>query len=183
MVDNYNNAGALGWDDEISQESSFVLLPEGEYDFVVEKMERGQYQPSPNSKINVASPQAELTLKIQTPEGEATVFERLILHTATEWKLSEFFISIGQKKKGEPTRPNWGQVPGSRGRAKIEINKYTDKNKNPRENNRVESFLEPVAGQQPPQTYQAPQQTNYQQPNQTQQTPPQQTNTNPGFAF
>lgn len=160
MADQYNNTGALGWDDEISQESSFVLLPEGEYDFVVEKMERGQYQPSSQSKINEASPQAELTLKIQSPEGEATVIERLILHTVTEWKISEFFISIGQKQKGQPFRPNWGQVPGSRGRAKIEINKYT-KNGQERENNRVASFLEPA-----------------EQPTQQQQQP-----NNPGFNF
>lgn len=171
MVDNINNGGALGWDDEISQESSYILLPEGEYDFVVEKMERGQFQPSPNSKINEACPEAELTLKIQSPEGEATVFERLILHSATEWKLSEFFISIGQKIKGQPFKPNWSQVPGSRGRAKIEINKYTNKQGQDRENNRVDSFLEPT--NQPQQQPAA-----NQQPNQTQQP-----NNNPGFNF
>ncbi|TLQ03944.1 DUF669 domain-containing protein [Marinilactibacillus psychrotolerans] len=171
MVDNINNGGALGWDDEISQESSYILLPEGEYDFVVEKMERGQFQPSPNSKINEACPEAELTLKIQSPEGEATVFERLILHSATEWKLSEFFISIGQKIKGQPFKPNWSQVPGSRGRAKIEINKYTNKQGQDRENNRVDSFLEPT--NQPQQQPAA-----NQQPNQTQQP-----NNNPEFNF
>lgn len=171
MVDNFNQGGALGWDDEISQESSYILLPEGEYDFVVEKMERGQFQPSPNSKINEACPEAELTLKIQSPEGEATVFERLILHSATEWKLSEFFISIGQKIKGQPFKPNWSQVPGSRGRAKIEINKYTNKQGQDRENNRVDSFLEPT--NQPQQQPAA-----NQQPNQTKQP-----NNNPGFNF
>lgn len=94
------NQGALSWDSQIEQESSFVLLPEGDYDFVVEKMERGMYQPSPQAKIREACPEAELTLKIQSSEGEATVKERLILHTATEWKISEFFIAIGQKPKG-----------------------------------------------------------------------------------
>lgn len=180
MVDNINNGGALGWDDEISQESSFLLLPEGEYDFVVEKMERGQFQPSPNSKINESCPEAELTLKIQSPEGEATVFERLILHSATEWKLSEFFISIGQKIKGQPFKPNWSQVPGSRGRAKIEINKYKNKQGQDREINRVDSFLEPVANQHQQQTTPPSQTQTYQQPNQNQQT--QQPN-NPGFNF
>lgn len=180
MVDNINNGGALDWDDEISQESSYILLPEGEYDFVVEKMERGQFQPSPNSKINEACPEAELTLKIQSPEGEATVFERLILHSATEWKLSEFFISIGQKIKGQPFKPNWSQVPGSRGRAKIEINKYKNKQGQERENNRVDSFLEPT-NQSQQQTTPPVQTQTYQQPNQTQQT--QQQNSNPGFNF
>lgn len=137
------NQGALSWDSQIEQESSFILLPEGEYEFRVEKMERSMYQPSPQSKIREASPQAELELKIQSPEGEATVFERLILHTATEWKLSEFFIAIGQKKKGQVVTPNWSQVPGATGRAKIEINKYKTNQGQDRENNRIVEFLEP----------------------------------------
>lgn len=137
------NQGALSWDSQIEQESSFVLLPEGDYDFVVEKMERGMYQPSPQAKIREACPEAELTLKIQSSEGEATIKERLILHTATEWKISEFFIAIGQKTKGQPFTPNWGQVPGSTGRAKIKVDKYNDKNNNPREINRIDQFLEP----------------------------------------
>lgn len=110
------------------------------------------YQPSQNSKIRETAPQADLELKIQSAEGEATVFEKLILHTATEWKLSEFFIAIGQKTKGQPFTPNWGQVPGATGRAKIEINRYTDKNNNQRENNRIVEFLEP---QSQPQQQQA----------------------------
>lgn len=137
------NQGALSWDSQIEKENSFILLPEGEYEFTVAKMERGQYQPSPQSKIREASPEAQLELKIQSSEGEATVFERLILHTATEWKLSEFFIAIGQKVKGQPFTPNWSQVPGSTGRAKIEINKYKNNQGQDRENNRVAEFLEP----------------------------------------
>ena len=35
------------WDSEINNESSdFVLLPEGDYDFTVEKFERGQFDGS-----------------------------------------------------------------------------------------------------------------------------------------
>lgn len=136
------NQGALSWDSPIEKESSFVLLPEGEYEFKVAKMERGQYQPSQNSKIREACPKADLELKIQSTQGEATIFESLILHSLSEWKISEFFIAIGQKKKGQPLTPNWAQVPGATGRAKIEVNKYTDKNGNERENNRVAEFVE-----------------------------------------
>lgn len=153
------NQGALSWDSQIEQESSFVLLPEGEYEFRVEKMERSQYQPSQKSKIRETAPQAELELKIQSSEGEATVFERLILHTATEWKLSEFFIAIGQKVKGQPFTPNWSQVPGATGRVKIEINKYKTNQGQDRENNRVVEFLEPNANPQQ-QSQQNQQQTN-----------------------
>lgn len=181
--------GALGWDSQISQESSFVILPAGEYDFKVEKMERGSYNPSPNSSIRDISPQAELELTVYSPDGQtATVYERLILHSKMEWKISEFFISIGQKKPGEPLVPNWSFVPGSTGRCEIEINKYTNKQGQERENNRVARFLEPTQQAPSYQQYQTPQQP-VQQPMQQQvpqqqasvqqQTPP----ANPGFEF
>lgn len=143
------NQGALSWDSQIEKESSFILFPEGDYDFIVDKMERSQYQPSPSAKIKEASPMAELTLRFTSAEhGETNVSENLILHTATEWKISEFFIAIGQKQKGQPFTPNWSQVPGSTGRAKLEINKYTKKDSSKGENNRVVNFLEPAGNTQ-----------------------------------
>lgn len=177
---NTNFEGALSWDSEIKQESSFNLLPAGEYQFEVEKMERSQYQPSPKSSIRDVSPQAELHIKILGGEhGNTTVIERLILHTKTEFKISEFFIAIGQKQPGQPLTPNWNYVIGSTGRCEIEVNKYTNSNGQERENNRVVRFLEPSQQsspvQQPTQQYQQP----------AQQTPPQQQpqGGNPGFQF
>lgn len=141
---NFEQGGALGWDSQIEQESSFILLPAGEYEFKVEKMERATYQPSRNSSIQDTCPKAELTLSIQSAEhGEAKVFENLILHSKLEWKLSEFFIAIGQKKKGEAFTPNWGEVVGSTGRCKLEINEYTTNKGQDRKNNRVATFLAP----------------------------------------
>ena len=58
----------LGWEDEIQQESSYILLP-----------------------------------------------EYLYLHTVMEWKLSEFFASIGMKQKGQAARMNWQEVNGKSG--------------------------------------------------------------------
>lgn len=186
---NPNFEGALSWDSEIKKESSFVLLEPGEYDFRVEKMERSTYNPSPQSKIRDSSPMAELELKIDSPEGTATVFENLILHSVTEFKISEFFTAIGQKKKGIPFTPNWSAVIGATGRAEIEVNEYSDRNGNKKKNNRVTNFLEPKEGQQ--QQAQTPQQpaTPQQQPTQPQQNAnpvqPQQNQpqANPGFNF
>lgn len=36
----------LGWDDEISRESDFTIIPEGDYDFTVTGFERGRYDGS-----------------------------------------------------------------------------------------------------------------------------------------
>ncbi|MCT1797403.1 hypothetical protein [Aerococcus viridans] len=195
---NTNFEGALSWDSEIKQESSFNLLPAGEYQFEVEKMERGQYQPSPKSSIRDVSPQAELHIKIFGGEhGNTNVIERLILHTKTEFKISEFFIAIGQKQPGQPLTPNWNYVIGSTGRCEIEVNKYNNSNGQERENNRVVRFLEPEQGGQPQQsqwtqpTKQAPTQQQSQQggwtpqaqPTQTTQQPQAPSGNNPGFNF
>lgn len=47
MADNTNMNEAMGWDDSIENEGQeFILLDEGDYEFTVEKMERGQFNGS-----------------------------------------------------------------------------------------------------------------------------------------
>src|SRR5690625_4007533 len=90
----------LGWDDEIEESGpNFTLLPEGDYNFTVEKFERGRHAGSANLP---ACNMAILTLKIDGREhGETTVINRLFLHSKTEGFLSNFFEAIGQKQEGE----------------------------------------------------------------------------------
>lgn len=165
----------LGWDDEIEKDGGdFILLPAGDYNFTVEKFERGRFQ---GSEKMPACNQAKLTLTVHSPEhGDVTVFNNLLLHTKTEGLLSNFFTGIGQKKKGEKLRMNWNAVIGAKGRLKLEINKFKGRDGEERTNNQVKTFLPyedylkhsgQTAVQQPPQ------QTQYQQPP-TQQQPMQQ---------
>ena len=95
----------LSWDDAIEKEGGdFIVLPAGTYPFRVTKFTRGRFAGSDKMP---ACPKAELELTIFSQEhGEVTIFESLLLHTKTEWKLSEFFISIGQKRKGEKVQMN-----------------------------------------------------------------------------
>lgn len=131
---------ALDWNDTISAESEFELLPEGTYNFTVTAMERGRYD---GSEKMSACPIANLTLAVSDPASgkSGTVLESLYLNAKAEWRLSQFFTAIGQKKKGEPLAMNWNAVPGSTGRLELSINKYTDKNGNQKENNRVDKYL------------------------------------------
>lgn len=136
--------GALSWGSLIEKESSFIIVEPGVYDFKVVGMTKGTYQPSQKSSIRDVSPQAELEVEITTPSGDTTTLkERLILHSKMEWKISEFFIAIGQKQPGVPLNPDWNMVIGAVGKAEIEINKYQDRDGNDRENNRVKNFLAP----------------------------------------
>ena len=32
----------LGWDDEVAKGEEYIILPEGDYDFVIESFERGR---------------------------------------------------------------------------------------------------------------------------------------------
>lgn len=109
----------LGWDDEISKESSFVELPEGDYDFTVDHYERARFQGS--EKIPPCN-MATVYFRVYGPDQqEATIRENFILHTRLEWKLSELFRSVGLKKEGEKLRMNWNALPGLTGRAQISL--------------------------------------------------------------
>ena len=134
--------GALDWSSQISQDDQFELLPDGEYDFVVESMERGRFA---GSEKMSACPQAKLTLRVKNPEtgNDVKINETLNLHKKMEWKLSQFFVCIGQKKRGEPLAPNWNEVPGSTGRARFVVNEY-QKEGQTRKNNRVDEYLPKV---------------------------------------
>lgn len=131
---------ALDWNSEIKQEAEFELLPEGVYDFTVELMERGHFG---GSEKMAPCPSANITLILKDPiSGKGgKVFDTLYLSSKAEWRISQFFISIGQKKKGEPLKPNWNTLPGSTGRLELTVNKYKDKNGNEKENNRVGRYL------------------------------------------
>lgn len=50
----------------------------------------------------------------------------LILSKALTWKLSAFFRSIGQKKRGEKITMDWNKVLGVKGRAHIKQKVYTN---------------------------------------------------------
>lgn len=119
-----NQEREYNWDDTIQKDNEFILLPEGDYDFVVESFQRGRFNGSDKMP---ACPMAQIKVKIINPSGDnVTVDVSLLLHSRVEWKLSEFFAGIGQKKKGEPLRMNWNYVPGSKGRCKVGLRTYKD---------------------------------------------------------
>lgn len=130
---------ALEWDDEISQEDSYILLEEGDYNFTVTAFERARFPGS--AKIPPCN-KAALTLTVETPDGTATVKCDLILYSTLEWRICEFFRAIGQKKHGETVTMNWGAVTGSKGRARFVPRTYTKKDGSTGTVNDVEKFYD-----------------------------------------
>ena len=119
----YQQDHELGWDDEISKESEFILLEPGDYDFTVDSFSRSRFEGS--EKMSACNC-AELNIRIDTPDGPSIIKHRLFLHQKSAWAVSAFFRSIGLKKKGEPLRMNWPLVPGSKGRCKVGKRLYKD---------------------------------------------------------
>ena len=157
--------GAFGWEDEIENEDAFVLLPDGDYWFKIMKVDKGRYDGGP--KIS-ACPKAIVEFEITCPDGNTvTLTETFLLHQKMEWKLSQFFASIGMKAKGEKLKMNWSPaIIGKTGICKIIVNKYT-KDGSEHENNRIDklypSYEQPTLPP-PAQAQQPYQQSVYNQP-------------------
>lgn len=137
----------LGWDDQIENDSpDFILLPDGDYEFEVSSFERAWY--AGGAKLPPC-PQAVVFLRIESPEGTATVRNNFFLHSSVEGLICAFFTAIGLRKKGEPFAMNWNKVIGTRGRAKVGTRTYDGK-----QYNEIKRFYEPDESAAAP-TYQA----------------------------
>lgn len=134
---------AFNWDDTIQNDGGgFQVLPEGEYDFTVEKMERAWF--SGSDKMG-ACPKAVLSIKVTGPAGATTVNHNFFLHSKAEGFLHAFFTAIGVGKPGEPLKMEWNRVPGARGRCKLGIRKWRGNDGIERESNEITRFLKPDA--------------------------------------
>ena len=126
------------WEDEIENDGQdFFLLPEGEYPFTVTKFERGR------SKGNGKMPPCNMAILQLHVNEQAYITEYLLLNSKMEWKLSQFFVSIGLKKRGERVRMNWSKVLGASGMCRIKVEEYTGDDGKVRHSNKVDAFLDP----------------------------------------
>lgn len=140
----------IGWDDEISEESGFVLLDEGDYPFTVTGYERARFR---GSAKMCACNQVVLHLNV---DGQ-NIDDNLFMNKKAEWRLSQFLISIGMKQKGVPCKINWNAIPGATGVCKVGIRHWTNKNGDTRQSNEIREFYAPDAPQAGAQAQSAPQ--------------------------
>ena len=161
------SGGAFGWDDEIEKEDAFTILPEGDYWFRIMKVDKGRYDGG--DKIS-ACPKAIVEFEITCPDGSTvTLTENFLLHQKMEWKLSQFFASIGMKAKGEKLKMNWSPaIIGKTGICKVIVHTY-QKDGGERQTNRIDRLYPSYDQPNLPPHQQA--QPTYSQP--TYQAPPQ----------
>lgn len=140
-----NNNIAMSWDSEIENDSSFTLLPEGDYDFIITDFERKRFEGS--AKMS-ACPQAALSVKLfdraDPSKGSTTVTHNLYLNYKCEGLLCEFFTAIGDRKHGEKLKPNWNAVVGKGGRCKVIVHEWTStKDGSKKQSNEIKRFYKP----------------------------------------
>lgn len=133
---------ALDWEDEIENDGKeFVLLPGGTYTFTVRSFERGRYE---GGKKMPPCNKAIVYLEIDSDLGSVTIKENFMLHTRMEWKLCEFFTSIGLRKKGEKLHMRWNEIIGLKGRCEVYIDEFQGRDGNMVQINRIKNFYEPL---------------------------------------
>lgn len=140
MADN-DLGRALGWEDDAQvQESEFVLLDPGVYDYQVVGFERGRFD---GSKQMAACNVAKLTLRCTNGAQTGNVFVNLMLNTKVLWRTSQFFKSCGLIPADAQPGANFSmalfnQVVGRTGRVKLKHRVWQDKTYND-----VDEFLKP----------------------------------------
>lgn len=126
----------MDWDAKLVEEESggqslFRLLPEGEYDFEIEDLEK-QYAKS-------GAPMILLKLIILPENGQkARVDDRLVLTPNSRWKLNQFFKAIGQFEDAVKNGMNWDKAVYGKGRLILGHRTYDGK-----EYNQVKAYVIP----------------------------------------
>ena len=144
MENNADMGFEFDWDSEIKNDSEFIVLPEGDYDFVVKGFERGRHNGS--EKL---PPCNKAILKIEIGDGQGkkvTIEHNLFLHSSCEWRLCAFFESIGARRHGEPLRMNWNNVVGAKGRCKVYVDEFkSNRTGETLKSNKISKFYPPTA--------------------------------------
>lgn len=146
MADNTDLGEALDWDDEVSDEGGFTLLPAGTYPFEVVKVEKEYFE---GSSRMAPCPRATVTLNVLTDSGWVPLTDRLMLNTKTAWRVARFFEGLGFEKEPNAEgkmvmRPHWNEAVGRQGWVKVKVRTYAKKDGGEGEINDVEEYLRPA---------------------------------------
>lgn len=135
---------ALGWDSTIEDvpREEFQQLEDGEYQFVVSALEQDKWKQ--DVKYVGGFPYARLTLAIMVDGEQVTeVKTNLTLSVKNQWRIREFFASIGVPvESGKAFAPKWNKVEGRKGIVKLEKDEFTGRNGEKIKTNKVKAFIE-----------------------------------------
>lgn len=136
-----NENDAIPVDAPVEYEGGFTVIPEGEYFFKVLSVDRKQSEGGANFPAHL---KMCLALQIENAEGHSIgqVKDDIPMYRKFLWKYSDFAKSIGMVKPDDKNIfVNWQQVPGSEGKCKVTIRKYTKRDGSEGEQNQVKYLL------------------------------------------
>jgi len=136
----------FGWDDEIQNDDAGgrELVPDGVYPFEIVDLKRERYEPKQKGKLPPCN-KAVLTVRVHHAPGEhVDLNHNLFLHSRCEGRLCAFFKAIGQRKHGEPLKPDWNRVIGTRGTCRVAVRDYVGRDGEKRQSNDIKAFLDPA---------------------------------------
>tara|TARA_R100000655_G_C2969002_1_gene190053 strand:- start:486 stop:1217 length:732 start_codon:yes stop_codon:yes gene_type:complete len=140
----------------------FVIAPAGYYDFYVVKYETQEYTDK-NVNPHRTRKRIIVTIQFEFQDEKIEIKEYFPLKKSMEWKFCQFFKCIGDRKHGEPLVMDWQNCTGKRGKVKIKIDDWENKNGDVLQSNKVDKYIDPADAINPANTTQAP--ANYLQPN------------------
>jgi len=138
----------LDWDSEITaEETTFVLLEDGEYDFTVKDFKR--------AKARSGNNMAKLTLEVTDGKASTIITDHLVLTESMVWKLASFFGAIGLVKKNDTFKMNWDNVMFKTGRCVVKIEEYTKQDGSIGKINKIDKYIYKEDVKQPEPTQQS----------------------------
>lgn len=120
---------AFDWNSTISnaeETNEYKPLPEGDYEFVINTVTKKMFNGSAKMP---ACPQASIEVHVDDPNTGRTVpvFSNLFLCSSQEWKLAQFFKSIGvMSADDKQLRMRW-DIEGEKGICHIAPREYNGK--------------------------------------------------------
>lgn len=130
----------IDWDGTIENDGEeFTVLPDGDtVEFYVDEVKFRR-----NAKNTAPQVQMKLVCKSINGHGNTSMNEFITMTKKSEWKLCQFFRSLGLRQHGEPLKLRWNII-GFSGHATVSIDEYTDKQGELRQSNKIKAFLDPA---------------------------------------
>lgn len=122
------------WDvtleDTTAEQNDYPVLPDGVYEFQVEKVTGKEYLPKPGGKIKNRCAEIDLQMIVETSEREYRVFDRLYSDPTTAWKMTAFAKSIGEFKTGMTPSELLRKAKDAIGNFRVKTKVYNGKKQN-----------------------------------------------------
>lgn len=119
------------WDATLPEDAGgYKVAKPGKYTFQVEKVTAKEFNPKPTSKIRSKCAEIDLQLRVETPDGDVTVFDRLYSDPSTIWKMTAFAKSIGVFKSGMTPGMLMRQCQDGIGQVEVGVREYNGKEQN-----------------------------------------------------